>query len=77
MTEILKQIRTHGHCVVMLPTPRLNVRNVLRASEALGLLAADEGRSNQQVRHEARAAIAEWLDRQNQHGRLSAMLKLA
>lgn len=76
MTEILKIIQTHGDCVVLLPTPRLNVRNVVRASDALGRLAADEGRSNQQIRQEARQAITEWLDRQHQRDRFAAMLGL-
>jgi hypothetical protein len=76
MTEILKLIQTHGHRIVLLPTPRLNVRNTLRASDALGRLAADEGRSNQQVRREAQIVITEWLEREDQSNRFAAMLGL-
>lgn len=74
MTEILKLISTHGHCVVMLPTPRLDRRNVVRASDALGRLARDEGRSNQQIRDEARSAVTDWLARENLRERFSTIL---
>lgn len=77
MTEILKLIDMHGDCVVLLPRPRLDKRSIVRASEALGTLAADEGRSNQQVRHEARTAITEWLDRANQRDRFADLLGLS
>jgi hypothetical protein len=74
MTEILKMIESHGNCVVLLPHPRLNKRNTLRASDALGILAIDEGRSNQEVRVEARTAIIEWLNRNGQQDRFAKTL---
>jgi hypothetical protein len=74
MTEILKMIDSRGDCVVLLPHPRLNKRNTLRASDTLGLLASDEGRSNQEVRDEARTAIIEWLDRKGQQNRFAKAL---
>jgi hypothetical protein len=74
MTEILKVVNTCGDCVVLLPHPRLNKRNTLRSSDALGLLASDEGRSNQEVRDEARTAIAEWLNRMGQQDRFAKAL---
>ena len=74
MTEILKVIDTRGNCVVLLPHPRLNKRNTVRASDALGTLAGDEGRSNQEVRDDARTAIAEWLKRKGEQNRFAKAL---
>lgn len=74
MTEILRLVDSHGNCVVLLPRPRLSKRNVVRASEALGILASDEGRSNHEVRNDARTAIDEWLQRDGEVDRFAAML---
>jgi hypothetical protein len=40
----------------------------------LGILAVDEGRSNQEVREEARTAIIEWLNRNGQQDRFTTAL---
>jgi hypothetical protein len=77
MSEILKLIDSHGNCVVLLPHPRLNKRNVIRASEALGVLASDEGRSNNQVRNDARTAINAWLRHRGEIDRFADMLGIA
>jgi hypothetical protein len=42
--------------------------------DALGILATDEGRSNREVRDEARTAIIEWLDRRGQQDRFAEAL---
>lgn len=61
LPEIRRMIDSHGPSIVFLPSPRLDRSNLAKAGEAIGLLAADLGISNRQIRQQARTVIRDEL----------------
>jgi hypothetical protein len=61
MTEILKMIDSHDSCVVLLPHPRLNKRNTLRASDALDARSTDSVRNFDSVGSSSTSLSRSWI----------------
>jgi hypothetical protein len=57
LPEIRRMIQEHGPSIVFLPSPRLERRNLDKATSLMGLLATDLGISGQQVRAQAREVV--------------------
>ena len=74
LTEVRRMIDEHGPSIVFLPTPRLDKSNLDKASESIGLLANELGMSNQQVRDQARDAVAAELTDRGELGRFESVL---
>jgi hypothetical protein len=61
LPEIRRMISENGPSIVFLPSPRLERRNLQKATGMLGELATDLGISTQQVRDLARQSVLEGL----------------
>jgi hypothetical protein len=61
LPEIRRMIDENGPSIVLLPSPRLDKKNLEKATGTLGRLAADLGISNKQIRDQARQVIEEEL----------------
>jgi hypothetical protein len=61
LPEIRRMISENGPSIVFLPSPRLDRKNLQKASGMLGELASDLGISTQQVRDIARQSVREGL----------------
>ena len=61
LPEIRRMIEDNGPSIVFLPSPRLDRKNLDKATAALGRLANELGISNRQLRDQARQTIEEEL----------------
>jgi len=57
LPEIRRMIEQHGPSIIFLPSPQLKRTNLERAAELIGMLAADLGISQHEVRSTARSMI--------------------
>lgn len=57
LPEIRRMIEQHGPSIIFLPSPQLKRTNLERATDLMGMLAADLGISQQEVRSTARSLI--------------------
>lgn len=61
LPEVRRLIDQHGPSLVLLPAPRLDRRNLEKASENLNILAKEQAVASQHLRNEARKAVFEEL----------------
>lgn len=61
LPEVRRMVAENGPSIVFLPSPRLDRKNIEKATGMLGLLASDLGISTRQVRDRARAIVHEEL----------------
>jgi hypothetical protein len=61
LPEVRRMIEDHGPSIVFMPSPRLDRKNLEKATGMLGQLARDLGISTQQVRDQAREIVREEL----------------
>lgn len=73
LPEIRRMIDEHGPSVVFLPSPRLDQRNIERATDLMGELAASLGIANEQLRRTARAAVQADLHARSESNRFSSL----
>lgn len=71
LPEIQRMIVENGPSVVLLPSPRLDRKNLRKASDELGHLAATLGVSNNELRNQARVLVVGELSRKGEGGRFS------
>lgn len=69
LPEIQRMIVENGPSVVLLPSPRLDKKNLKKAADGLGHLAATLGISNNQLRDQARVLVVDELTRKGEGGR--------
>ena len=62
LPTIRRLIEEHGPSIIFLPTPRLNIRNVGKASTKLHKIAKNQGVSAQELRNDARRVVLEELN---------------
>lgn len=74
LPEVRRMITENGPSIVFLPSPRLDRKNLERASGMLGQLAADLGISTKQIRDQARHVIREELDSRAEQQRFGRLL---
>jgi len=74
LPEVRRMITENGPSIVFLPSPRLDRKNLGKATDMIGQLATDLGISNQQVRNQARQVIEEELDGRNESERFASLL---
>lgn len=74
LPEIRRMLDEHGPSIVFLPSPRLERRNVEKATSMMGLLASDLGISSQQVRDQAREVVEAELDSMGELDRFADLL---
>lgn len=74
LPEIRRMISAQGPSVVFLPRPRLTKERLVKAVDALALLAREEGRSRREVVRGAGEAVEAWLEEQGQVGRFDDLL---
>ena len=64
-------IDQHGPSLVLLPAPRLDRRNLEKASENLNILAKKQAKASQHLRNEAREAVFEELGQRGEQEMLA------
>jgi hypothetical protein len=74
LPEVRRMITENGPSIVFLPSPRLDRKNLEKASGMLGQLAADLGVSTRQIRDQARRIIEEELDSRSELERFDGLL---
>jgi hypothetical protein len=74
LPEVRRMITENGPSIVFLPSPRLDRKNVQKATGMLGRLATDLSISTQQVRDQARQVIEEELASRGETARFSSMI---
>jgi hypothetical protein len=74
LPEIRRMITENGPSIVFLPSPRLDRKNLGKATDMIGLLATDLGISNQQVRDQAQQVIEEELNARDERDRFAPLL---
>jgi hypothetical protein len=74
LPEIRRMIAENGSSIVFLPSPRLDRKNLDKASGLLGQLAKDLGISTKQVRDQARSIIEGELAARDELDRFGAQL---
>lgn len=74
LPEVRRMITENGPSIVFLPSPRLDRKNLGKATDMIGRLATDLGISNQQVRDQGRQVIEEELDARNERERFASLL---
>ncbi len=57
LPEIRRMIREHGPSILFLPSPRLDRKNIQKATSMLGQLASNFGISNREVREQAQRIV--------------------
>lgn len=67
-------ITENGPSIVFLPSPRLDRKNLGKATDMIGQLATDLGISNQQVRDQAQQVIEEELNARDERDRFASLL---
>ncbi len=77
LPEIRRMVEENGPSIVFLPSPRLDRKNLAKATGMLGQLAADLGISGQQVRDQARQIVHSELMSRGEMDRFGAMLSRA
>lgn len=75
LPEIRRMIGEHGPSIVFLPSPRLDMKSVEKATGMLGQLERDLGISTQEVRDKARRIVQEELDSRGELGRFGDHLR--
>ena len=73
LPEVRRLIKQHGPSLVLLPAPRLNKKNLEKASENLNILAKKQAISSRQLRNEARRAVFEELAKRGETALLSLL----
>lgn len=66
LPEIRRMISEHGHSIVFLPRARLTMKQLGKASDHLGVIASEEGRSIADLRRQAEQAVREGLAERGQ-----------
>lgn len=74
LREIRRMITEHGPSIVLLPHARLGKSQVEKAKGHLGVIASEEGRSGQEVRHEAERSVREALSARGELDRFDGVL---
>lgn len=74
LPEVRRMITENGPSMAFLPSPRLDRKNLEKATGMLGQLASDLGISTQQIRDQARAIIEEELDHRSERERFESLL---
>ena len=74
LPEIRRMVVENGPSIIFLPSPRLDRKNVEKATGMLGQLAKDLGISTQQIRNQARQIIEEELGSRDEVERFGAVL---
>jgi hypothetical protein len=74
LPEVRRMITENGPSIVFLPSPRLDRKNLEKASGMLGQLAADLGVSTRQIRDQARRSIEEELESRSELERFDGLL---
>ena len=74
MPQIQKLMKAHPKTVIFLPQPSLDKSNTTSATDAIGLLAVEQGISNAQVRRDAQDAILRELDRRGLRDKFEPLL---
>jgi hypothetical protein len=74
LPEVKRMIAEHGPSIVFLPSPRLDRKNLDKATNLIGQLASDLGISSQQVRDQARAIVGSELAAMGEFDRFHPVL---
>lgn len=74
LPEVRRMITENGPSIVFLPSPRLDRKNLGKATDMIGQLATDLGISNQQVRDQAKQVIEEELNARDERDRFASLL---
>lgn len=77
LPEIRRMIREHGDSVVYLPRTRLTTKQLGKASDHLGVIASEEGRSVADVRRQAEQAVRDALAERGELDRFQDALATA
>lgn len=74
LPEVRRMITENGPSIVFLPSPRLDRKNLGKATGLLGQLAADLGISTRQIRDQARQIVEDELDSRAERERFDDLL---